>query len=387
MGFHTLFEREDVLDILQSTLQAYYGQRFPDKEIVVSFEKREGAAEFFLIPRVGMIIQEKPCKEICDSFYASYHIRNNVVKHMAAKTLVFLGLHFPRLLAMKQRLYIWPKEAVNAKTLFSYCNRSLRIFDYEAGTTVSIQKAGFTNKFFQNQLQFRLKHPHSFIPPILASGTDWFEERIYTGKVLARIIDSQAYKAAQTQTLAYMAQLQEASMEQQPSQSYIAGLCRHLEDMLEATAANKATTCHSYAAEYLRRLQKYLKTAPETLPTVSSHKDLQGGNILVTPEKLWIIDWETQGRGSCWFDAITMIYGTRYYGGIRKLTRDTLANRLPEQIGKTEGWTAKQILAIFLLEDLEFYLEDMLELPGKAGSATFDRYMGEVQEINWTTVF
>lgn len=387
MGFHALFEREAVLDILQKTLQNYYSSRYPDQQIYVGYEKREGAAAYYLIPRVGMIIQAKPTREVCQHFYSAYNIRGNFIKHIAAKTLVFLGLHFTPLLAMKQRLYIWPAEAVKKKTIFTYCNRSIRLFDYESNTTVSIQKDGFTDKFFQNQLQFRLKHPYDFVPGVLASGKDWFEEKIYKGSVLARITDEQQYENAQMQTLSYVEQLQKDTLEQTPAQTYIAELCDRLGKMLQDTARQKATACHELAAKYLQRIKRYLETTPQILPMVISHKDLQGGNILVTPQQVWIIDWETQGRGSRWFDAITMLYGTRYYGGIKKLVADALADVMPEQIGAADGWSAKQILAVFLLEDLEFYLEDMLELPGTAGSATFDRYMTEIQEIDWTTVF
>lgn len=387
MGFHALFEREDVLAILQKTLQNYYSSRFPEKKIEIGFEKREGAAEFFLVPRIGMILQKNPDKEISQRFYSDYNIRNNIVKNLAAKTLVFASLHFPKLMAIKQRLYIWPKELVNDKTAISYCNRSIRIFDYQKETTVSIQKDGFTDKFFQNQLQFRRNHNYTFIPELLDSGEQWFEEKIQVGSILARVTDTQQYENAQNQALRYMAQLQKDSSEPAQTRTYLSALQKRLETQLQETANKKATTCHNEAVQYLHRLCAYLNTAPETIPTVISHKDLQGGNILVTPQRLWIIDWETQGRGSRWFDAITMLYGTRYYGGIRRLVQDVQADALPEQIGAAEGWSAKQILAVFLLEDLEFYLEDMLELSGTAGSATFDRYMTEILEIDWKTVF
>ena len=118
MGFHALFEREDVLNILQKTLQEYYCSRFPDKNVYIGYEKREGAAEFFLTPRVGMILQAHPAKDVCQRFYSSYNIRNNVVKHITAKALVFMGLHFPQLTAMKTQLYVWPGDLVNAKTVF-----------------------------------------------------------------------------------------------------------------------------------------------------------------------------------------------------------------------------------------------------------------------------
>lgn len=387
MGFHALFEREDVLNILQKTLQEYYCSRFPDKNVYIGYEKREGAAEFFLTPRVGMILQAHPAKDVCQRFYSSYNIRNNVVKHITAKALVFMGLHFPQLTAMKTQLYVWPGDLVNAKTVFSYCNRSIRIFDYENGMTVSIQKYGFTDKFFQNQLQFRMKHNYPFIPKLKDNGENWFEESIYTGSVLARVTDEEQYCNAQKEALCYMEELQKDTLEVVSAQEYIDGIYGRLETMLKTTAEKKSTMHHGYASEYVARLKNYLHTAPEMIPTVISHKDLQGGNILVTSDNLWIIDWETQGRGSRWFDAVTMLYGTRYPGGIKTLVNDVQKRALPKTIGKPDGWSEKQVLAIFLLEDLEFYLEDMLELPSTAGSATFDRYMTELQEIDWSKLF
>ena len=157
--------------------------------------------------------------------------------------------------------------------------------------------------------------------------------------------------------------------------------------MLERADKEKEITYCGYAREYLDRIVAFMQNAPKQIPIVNSHKDLQGGNILVTPQQTWIIDWETQGRGSRWFDAITMLYGTRYPGGIKALVNDVNKHMVPNTIGERDGWSEKQILAIFLLEDLEFYLEDMLELPGAAGSATFDRYMTELQGINWSELF
>ena len=356
MGFHELFQREDVLGILQKTLADYYAQACPDRQVTVGYVKEKGAAEFIMVPRIGAIMQSRPGTEIRKHFYDSYHIRNNLVKHIAAKLLVFTAMHAGRLVCKKERLYITPSQVLNKQTLISYCNRSLRLFDYENGTTVSIQKSGFSDKFFQNQLSFRLKHNYSFIPPILRHGQTWFEEKIYDGKMLARITDDADYEKAQKTALSYIGQLQENTKEATDTASYIAALVARLESMLREAGQRKGTTCHEYAMEYLRQVKTAFASAPESLPTVISHKDLQGGNILVTPQQLWIIDWETQGRGSRWFDAITMLYGTRYYGGIRRLVQDARADALPEQIGAAEGWSAKQILAFFLLEDLEFYL-------------------------------
>ena len=387
MGFHELFDREDVLSILQETLSDYYRNVYPQQNIVVSYEKQNDAAEFCMIPLIGAIMQTRPCAAIRKRFYNSYNIRSNPIKHIGAKILVFLSMHFVKLASNKERLYVAPRTSVNEQTLYSYCNRSIRLFDYANCKTVSIQKKGFTEKFFQNQLNFRLNNPYDFIPPILRSGDTWFEEQIYDGMMLARITDTVEYEKAQQQVLSYLCRIEEDTLEYWDSQNYVLSLVRRLETMLKETVQKKATKQHDYAKALVRRISGFLGNIPEQIPMVISHKDLQGGNVLVTDEKTWIIDWETQGRGCRWFDAITLLYGTRYYGGIRRLMADAAADTLSEQLGPTEGWSAKQILAVFLLEDLEFYLEDMLELPGTAGSATFDRYMAKIQEIDWNTVF
>lgn len=387
MGFHELFEREDVLLILQKTLSDYYDKTQPEHRVTVGYEKRKDAVEFFMIPRIGAIMQAHPSAAIRKHFYDSYNIRGNLIKHVGAKVLVFLSMHFGKLLSNKERLYIGPKTVLNDLVLYAYCNRSVRLFDYANGTTVSIQKKGFTDKFFQNQLKFRLDYSYDFIPPILRHGETWFEEQIYDGMMLARISDTVEYEKAQQQALSHIRRLEKDTLEHWDAQKYVSALVGRLEAMLQKTARKKATSHHGYALEYVHCIRAFLQKIPEQLPMVISHKDLQGGNVLVTAEQVWIIDWETQGRGCRWFDAITMLYGTRYYGGIHKLVQDALSDGLSEEIGPTEEWSAKQILALFLLEDLEFYLEDMLELPGEAGSATFDRYMAEIQEIDWNTVF
>lgn len=224
---------------------------------------------------------------------------------------------------------------------------------------------------------------------MLEWGETWFRETLLDGKMLARLTDENQYSNAVIKALEYMKDLAEDTIETKKSSEYIRELLERNTAYLDMAEKNKAITNYDIAREYLEVLGKATKEIKTDISTVMSHGDLQGGNILVDREKVWIIDWETSGRRSCWFDAITILYSTRYHGGIRKLVDQC---DLPETKKKLTsfykcGWKTKDMIAVFLLEDMMFYFEDMLELPKNAGSLSFDNYMKEINEIDWNVFF
>jgi hypothetical protein len=128
---------------------------------------------------------------------------------------------------------------------------------------------------------------------------------------------------------------------------------------------------------------------PSTVQLAEIHGDLQAGNVWLEKEKAFIIDWETYDKRSIWFDTTTLLFGTRYYGGVKKLVESIEDSTLKQTLlqGQHCDWDVRQMVALFLLEDLLFYLEDMMELPGLSGKDSFDNYMNELTEIDWNQVF
>lgn len=388
MGFQALLTREDFYGILKNTLQRYYTQRY-GHSIEVGYEPKPGAAELIMNPRLGMIFLPCPPRMPRKYLYRSYNIRGNVVKNIAAQAFVFLSTHSRILFTMPRKLYIYPADMVKRDTMICYLNRSIRVFDFEEGKTVSIQKETFTSKFFQNQLQFRKDTKYDFIPLITTCGDNWFEENILEGKSLARETDKDKFTAGEHQALTSILELAKETREQADSKAYIAEIIESSSQFLTGAKDTKGITTFKKATEYLNLLSTVLAQAPEKIPIAESHGDLQAGNIWLEGEKAWIIDWETHAKRSIWFDVTTLVFGTRYYGGIRTLTSKLKEDGLKETMlhGQQCDWNASLMVALFLLEDLLFYLEDMMELPGQGGKDSFDIYMNELSEINWHQVF
>lgn len=388
MGFQALLTREDYYGILKDTLQRYYTQRY-GKGVEVGYEPKPGAAELIMNPRLGMIFKPYPPRLPRKYLYRSYNIRGNVVKNIAAKAFVFLSTHSRSLFTMSRKLYVYPADMVKRDTMICYLNRSIRIFDFEEGKTVSIQKESFTSKFFQNQLQFRKGHNYDYIPPITAYGENWFEENILKGKSLARETDKDKFTAGEHHALSSILELAKETCELSDSKAYISEIMKSCKQYLTNAKDTKGISTINETTKYLEILSTVLVQAPEKLPLAESHGDLQAGNIWLDGEKAWVIDWETHAKRSIWFDVTTLVFGTRYYGGIRMLTSKLKEDGLKETMlhGQQCDWNARLMVALFLLEDLLFYLEDMMELPGQGGKDSFDIYMNELSEINWQQVF
>lgn len=388
MGFQALLSREDYYGILKGTLQRYYTQRYGNG-IKVGYEPEPDAAELIMNPRLGMIFRPCPPKRPRNYLYRSYNIRGNIVKNIAAKAFVFLSTHSRNLFTMPRKLYVYPADMIKKNTMICYLNRSIRIFDFEDGKTISIQKETFTSKYFQNQLQFRNDNKYDFIPSITAFGEDWFEENILDGKSLARETDEQKYSVGEHQALISVLELAKATREQVDSRAYITEISECCKKQLTRAQDTKGITTFNEASNYLDFLGIVLAHVPEILPLAESHGDLQAGNIWLEGAKTWIIDWETHAKRSIWFDITTLVFGTRYYGGIRKLTSKLKEDGLKDTMlqGQQCDWNVHLMVALFLLEDFLFYLEDMMELPGQGGKESFDIYMKELFEINWRQIF
>lgn len=388
MGFQALLTREDYYGILKDTLQRYYSQRYGNG-IEVGYESKLGAAELIMNPRLGMIFKPYPPRKPRKYLYRSYNIRGNVVKNIAAKAFVFLSTHSRSLFTMPRKLYIYPAEMIKMDTMICYLNRSIRIFDFGEGKTVSIQKETFTSKFFQNQLQFRKDKNYEYIPPITAYGDNWFEENILEGKSLARETAKERFAAGEHHALSSILELANETRELSNSKAYILEIIENCRQYLISAKSIKGISTFNDARYYLELLNSVLQQVPAMLPLAESHGDLQAGNIWLEGEKAWIIDWETHAKRSIWFDVTTLVFGTRYYGGIRTLTSKLKEEGLKETMlhGQQCDWNVRSMVALFLLEDLLFYLEDMMELPEQGGKDSFDIYMKELSEINWHQVF
>ena len=249
-----------------------------------------------------------------------------------------------------------------------------------------IIKSGFTNKYFNNQIDFRTNYSYDFLNPMLANGDGWFREKVLMGHPLVRTTDKELFEKGMGKALDYLKVLAKDTLEWVAVEPYVESM---KEDAIRKTVLAKETKRIREVDAVLRLLDiavQLARTITTDIPTCTSHGDLQSGNIWVEPSgKTLVYDWETAGRRSVWYDSATLCYSLRRAYGwklmIGDISVDNLVKCVPD--GIEARMSRRGIIGVLLLEDLLFYLEDMLELPNEWGRESFDGFIARLKSLNW----
>lgn len=346
MKITEMLQRENFYQINRDTLAAYYGNRGTKGRL-------------YIYPKLNAIVTKHPSKAVMQYLLTEYEVRGSAAKRLAVQTYVRLCLNSFGLLADK---HVELKHCATPDTLIYPCNRKYRIFDF-ARQTVAVQiKAGFPTEQLKHEIAFRTRENiPDFVPTVVAHSELGYTEQIIDGRPLARISEGfaqysqeayallKAYASGFNETLTgndYAGKLREQAMEMacetMPS----------IEPLLDAL-------CGIVAAQ-------------PRIVTTFSHGDLQPGNIWVEngTNKLFIIDWESWGIRSSFYDKATLFDGLR-------------PGNIQNYLNKT-GIPADE-KAVVLLEDLIFQLEEYHSLPGEFGLDRLRQYVEQV--INWTDTY
>ncbi|MCB9727452.1 MAG: phosphotransferase [Deltaproteobacteria bacterium] len=260
-------------------------------------------------------------------------------------------------------------------------NRRVRLFDFERGVCRVLLKDGFPARVMETEVAMRGRPAEGPFPPITALAPDlsWFEEPLLQGCVVPRLppwVDAaplvQRALDALGRHVAPSAREVDASA--------------HLESLLARVALAHAEVATRYGADaalpaaFAAPLADVAALA-SSLEVALSHGDLQPGNIFVTagPGEVLLIDWEHAGTRLRAYDALVLGLGSRSARGLaRRVTEFVSGRRTVAGLGPEAAdirWR-RATVAAFLLEDLTFYLEESVEVPGaraSAGLAVLDR--------------
>lgn len=381
MIISAMLDREDFYKILIETLEFYYNKT-QNKNVKVSYDKFKDSDELFIYPRLSYISRRITPSGAKKFLYSEYNIRNSFIKYLCGKLMVFLGTHTFGLGASK-KIYI-SNDIVGKNEFISPQNRSVRIFNYETLTVDCVAKSGFTDFYFNNQLKFREDCNYDFVPKLLEHGERWFRERIMLGHALARVTVEEDYKKAVSDVLLYLRIIANDTMVFITADKYVAMLAEEIKEKLSRAVNNKKI---KYVAQLIEETDKIVQktlTFDFTVPLVTSHGDLQSGNIWVDKEKkTWIYDWETVKQRSVWYDCATLLYSIRRAGGLENLINSNDISEIYVCDNRSD-YSADEtyvIKTIVLLEDILFYLDDMNGLPFEYGNDIFDKFSLRVLNI------
>ena len=378
MRIAEMIRREDFYTILEDTMNTYF-RLVRNADAAFSYE--EGRGEKLIInAKFGFISRFPAPRGLLTFLNGEYNIRGNFVKYLAGHAAASLAWAFPQL---GQTRTCRIAEGALGKNEFIYPqNRSVRIFDYASGQVDCIVKSGFSDYYFKNQLKFRLTHQYDFMVPLSAHGDSWFREPILDGHPLARTKNEKAYQKGLADAMRGIRALAADTRSEIAASDYAKALLADIEPKLRRAAAEKQI-------QYGESLLEAAKSAAEilslggTVELCLSHGDFQSGNIWVDRSgKTYIYDWETVGRRSVWYDSAVLNYSLRRAYGWKSLLECAApeAMRACEQNKQGEPNYAAMKSAV-LLEDILFYLDDLLELPKDFGREIFDAFAERIVKL------
>ena len=378
MTIQEMLEREDIYTILSKTLEVYF-KSVLNKDVIVKVEKSVFKNRYVIYPRLGVVVSRCPSWSVMNNIYTQFNVQGSWKRKLLAWgyiTLCFLSFG----LLADRSLYVSDKKWCKRDRFIMPCNRKIRIFDYGEKYVDAIIKEGFNDTYFKNELKFRVTTQYSFIPPFIQYGNKWYRENLLTGRALVRLSEPQ-YTTAIEKTKEEISKLYRDTLHFEDAITYCKRLDSYIREKLPLLNEAKGLSTE-YTEVVLSKVSVYIKGVNIQIPLVTSHGDLQTGNIKMEgPDKVTIYDWETAGERSIWYDmGKLLLYSQRkgrYSYMIEHINDKEIKDRLLSFDNKE--YPMLVVASILILEELVFFIDEILDLPGSMGSEIMDRLTSELK--------
>lgn len=388
MKIDAMVLREDFYSINEKTLHTYFLNTLGhDIKIETLDNPRPMFAHGAMVyPVINTISNRFPSLKVLRYVFSEFNVRNNFLKYLAGKAYTAASFFTLGLLAAK--VLRFSSRQLPSNVLIWPCNRKIRIFDFKQNYVDSVVKDGFTKKYFENELSFRLNADYSFVPPILNHGDNWYREPILPGKPLARIKNNLLYELSCNDTLKFLKEIVEKTKKFVNCIDYSQSLLDRINLLVPLASEKKKIQTSVNILSIAKRACQHAQKFNGDIPVSVSHGDLQSGNIWVDVKnkKTYIIDWETNCYRSIWYDPATLLLSIRRHHGVINMVENIHTDLVKNSIlinDDRKDYQIESIIGIIILEDILFYLEDNLELPMDWGGDLIDKYIGQLMLLNW----
>ena len=375
--------REDFYRILRETI-IEYTRIVLHKDIKCEYEPFDTCEPWVINTALGFVSRVPAPGGVKTYMRSEFNVRGSRLKNLIGKTAVDVISLFPRLGSTK-KIYV-SKGAIDKEVFIVPQNRSIRFYNYATMIVDCIVKSGFTSKYFDNQATFRKQYHYDFLNPMIENGDGWFREPILTGHPLVRTTDENLFKAGTELAIRYLKELAADTLEWKQAKSYVDTISAEIKGKLMVAKEKKGVKEAENALVIVDRAVMWANEYDDELLTCVSHGDFQSGNIWIEPNgRTLIYDWETTGRRSVWYDSTTLSYSLRRAYGWASLMEDAYGKgmRLCVPDGVETKASVRSMIGVVLLEDMLFYLDDMLELPETWGRDDFDGFVNNIKMLNW----
>lgn len=380
-----MFQRENIYEIIEKTMPFYYKKVF-GKDVSVHIKKGSFFKKLLIYPRLGIIIPLFPSKKVRREVYSWFNVQHNWIKNVLAKLYIFICFITFGIFASAS-MTLSDNTLYNKNTLIIPSNRKIRIYYFDKKYVDSVVKNGFNDQYFKNEVFVRERYKYPFILGFLDKGDKWYREKILIGKGLVRV-SSPHYEKYLNDTLANLQILYRDNKKTIIAKDYFIQLTRSINSNLSIVKEKKSIQCEKRLKEIIDYCSRYLKDSNELIDLVLSHGDLQSGNIHIDEENkmAYIIDWETANYKSIWYDSGTLLCSTRRKGKFFKMINSRFEVETKNRLLFFDSNKCRDmniVVSVLLLEELSFYLDEMAGFPDNIGSEVIDRFIYEINNVNW----
>lgn len=386
MNIEAMVLREDFYSINEKTLEKYY-KNILGYDLKISTHKYSIFRNVYIYPKINAIVTRFPSHRVLEYILSEFNIRNNLGKYIIGKLYVIICLFSGGLMSTKT-LLIQNFSPLNKNILIWPCNRKIRIFNFENNTVDSIVKESFTKKYFNNEVKFRIQNTYSFVPAILDYGENWYREPLLPGQPLARVTNENQYIKSCYDAISFLKTIADSTLKLINVDDYTTELLKTIDKLIKISKVKKKISTGDNIYHIAQSACKRAKFLQCKVPLVLSHGDLQSGNIWVDTKKgeTFVIDWETNGLRSIWYDSATLLLSTRRHNGMINMVKDRNTEKVKKAVlfnDSNKEYDMDAVIGILILEDIIFYLEDNLELQLDWGGDLIDRYGKQLMQLKW----
>lgn len=390
MTISDLQKRENFYDINNKTLEKYFSEinrlshrvKICGSNDTFSINK----SYFFVYPKINAIVTKYNSEEVRKYIFKEFSNNPNLLKRFA----IYL---YTRLLLKSRGMFsdscisIEPKIKDENSLLIFPGNKKIKIFNFKGNYIDNIVKESFIDYCFNKELDFRLNNTkYDFVLGVDRYSNRWYREKIIDGVSLPRISDKNKHKLFKENVNRLLDLLQKDTEKEIEMREYINILVSEIkEGSHKLEDQSKKFNFERKLEKFVMYLVNMIANKKDIILLSLSHGDMQEGNVIIriVDEKIFIVDWETWGERTIWYDKLMFNYNLRnIYKFVSNLKKYLFNYKDIICEGRGDIFTAdlnrrKVIAIIFILEDLLWQIEESNNFPYDTVSYSVEKYFSE----------
>ncbi len=361
MKISEMIRREDFYTINQRTLASYFGKSYNVRKL-------------YIYPYLNIIITKHPSKFVKSYVYTEYRINGPILRRILVQFYVMLAINSGGIMATQTVLV--PYERFNNDMMIYPCNKRYRIFNFSSDVVDVIAKDGFPCEPIHREIIFRKKQRLSFMLPILEEFVMGYRERIIHGTPLARLRNKE-YVQKRDEAWKTWSEYVARTIHLECIGNYIDILMARIEQNIQPLRRDKPNVKTYLLFECAKRLISLIKPYDkETIQVGLSHGDFHPGNIWIENRtgRIYIIDWESSGERSVWYDYAALYEGLRDVNGPINIFKASRLRRLHSYGLMMPIWSRY----IVIFEELLFRIDELFDFPDEMGTDNFNKFLSSL---------